>query len=183
MSEEAAKVVAGFATKAGPGSPIIRDAIVGRKNRFVKELYEKLQDDLDPQSQGGNIFKTFSDDTEKLLQAESAAYNAIYDSTAGQTFKEIDDAVLSLANASRNSRNVINRFFDESGLPSPFKMVGKGKAAKLQLTRSLSLKEGELVKQAFMDLKDGATRAGNNNKARTMKGYENQIKYSFHTWF
>ena len=176
MSEEAAKVVSGFATKAGPGSPIIRDAIVGRKNRFVKELYEKLQNDLDPQSQGGNIFKTFSDDTEKLLQAESAAYNAIYDSTAGQTFKEIDDAVLSLANASRNSRNVINRFFDESGLPSPFKMVGKGKAAKLQLTRSLSLKEGELVKQAFMDLKDGATRAGNNNKARTMKGYENQIK-------
>ena len=176
MSEEAAKVVSGFATKAGPGSPIIRDAIVGRKNRFVKELYEKLQNDLDPQSQGGNIFKTFSDDTEKLLQAESAAYNAIYDSTAGQTFKEIDDAVLSLANASRNSRNVINKFFDESGLPSPFKMVGKGKAAKLQLTRSLSLKEGELVKQAFMDLKDGATRAGNNNKARTMKGYENQIK-------
>jgi len=81
-----------------------------------------------------------------------------------------------LANASRNSRNVINKFFDESGLPSPFKMVGKGKAAKLQLNRSLSLKEGELVKRAFMDLKDSATRSGNNNKARTMKGYENQIK-------
>lgn len=31
MSEEAAKVVSGFAVKAGPGSAIIRDTIVGRK--------------------------------------------------------------------------------------------------------------------------------------------------------
>jgi hypothetical protein len=152
MSEEAAKVVAGFATKAGPGSPIIRDAIVGRKNRFVKELYEKLQDDLDPQSQGGNIFKTFSDDTEKLLQAESAAYNAIYDASEGQAFAQIDDAVLALARASKQSRSKIVKFFDDAGLPSPFKFVGKGNAA------------------------DAAARSGTGNKANTMRGYENQIK-------
>jgi len=176
MSEEAAKVVAGFATKAGPGSPIIRDAIVGRKNRFVKELYEKLQDDLDPQSQGGNIFKTFSDDTEKLLQAESAAYNAIYDASEGQAFAQIDDAVLALAKASKQSRAKIVKFFDDAGLPSPFKFVGKGNAAELQLTRSLSLREGELVKRAFMDAKDAAARSGTGNKANTMRGYENQIK-------
>ena len=176
MSEEAAKVVAGFATKAGPGSPIIRDAIVGRKNRFVKELYEKLQDDLDPQSQGGNIFKTFSDDTEKLLQAESAAYNAIYDASEGQAFAQIDDAVLALARASKQSRSKIVKFFDDAGLPSPFKFVGKGNAAELQLTRSLSLREGELVKQAFMDAKDKAINSKTKNLANTMRGYENQIK-------
>ena len=176
MSEEAAKVVAGFATKAGPGSPIIRDAIVGRKNRFVKELYEKLQNDLDPQSQGGNIFKTFSDDTEKLLQAESNAYDAIYDASEGQTFAQIDDAVLALARASKQSRAKIVKFFGNSGFSSPFKFVGKGNAAELQLTRSLSLREGELVKQAFMDAKDKAINSKTKNLAKTMKGYENQIK-------
>jgi len=176
MSEEAAKVVAGFATKAGPGSPIIRDAIVGRKNRFVKELYETLQNDLDPQSQGGNIFKTFSDDTEKLLQAESNAYDAIYDASEGQTFAQIDDAVLALARASKQSRAKIVKFFGNSGFSSPFKFVGKGNAAELQLTRSLSLREGELVKQAFMDAKDKAINSKTKNLAKTMKGYENQIK-------
>ena len=175
MSEEAAKFVAGFANKSGPGSGIIRDAIVGRKNRFVKELYETLQNDLDPQSQGGNIFKTFSDDTEKLLQAESNAYDAIWDSTAGQTFKEIDDTVLSLANASRNSRNIINKKLDENGLKPIFKMVGKGEKQTLQLTRSLSLKEGELIKRAFMDAKIDSI-ASKPDKSRTMKRYEGQIK-------
>ena len=176
MSEEAAKVVSGFATKAGPGSPIIRDAIVGRKNRFVKELYETLQNDLNPQSKGGNIFKTFSDDTEKLLQAESDAYTAIWNASDGQTFAQIDDAVLDLARASKQSRSKIVKFFDDAGLPSPFKYVAKGYASNLQLTRSLSLKEGELVKRAFMDAKDAATRSGTANKANTMRGYENQIK-------
>ena len=176
MSEDAASWVAGFANKAGPGKTIIRDAIVGRKNKFINEVYESLQKDLAPDSKGGNIFKTFSDDADKLKKAESDAYNEIYDAFAGQTFKEIDDAVLSLATASRNSRNVINKFFDENGLSSPFKMVGKGEKAQLQLNRSLSLKEGELVKQAFMDIKEGAKRAGNKNKARIMRGYENQIK-------
>ena len=174
MSEDAAKFVAAFANKSGPGSSIIRDAIVGRKNKFINELYQSLQNDLAPDSQGGNIFKTFSDDSEKLLQAESKAYDAIWDSTAGQSFKEIDDVVLSLAVASRNSRNLINKKLDENGLKPIFKMVGKGKNAKLQLTRSLSLKEGELVKRAFMDAKTAAAKKP--DKARTMKFYENQIK-------
>ena len=176
MSEEAYRVVSGFVKVAGPGAPIVRNAVVGRKNAFVEDLYSTLQKDLAPDSQGGNIFETFANNTTALKKAEGEAYDRIFDGAAGQTFQEIDDAVLSLANASRNSRNVINKFFDESGLPSPFKMVGKGKAAKLQLNRSLSLKEGELVKRAFMDLKDNATRSGNNNKSRTMSGYETTIK-------
>ena len=176
MSEEAYRVVSGFVKTAGPGSAIIRNAIVSRKNKFVEDLYQSLQKDLAPGTKADNIFATFANNKDKLSKAESDAYDLIYDSVAGQTFKEIDDAVLSLALASRNSRNKITAFFDESGLPSPFKMVGKGKNAKLQLNRSLSLKEGELVKQAFMDLKDSAIRSGNNNKARTMKGYETTIK-------
>jgi len=66
MSEDAASWVAGFANKAGPGKTIIRDAIVGRKNKFINEVYESLQKDLAPDSKGGNIFKTFSDDADKL---------------------------------------------------------------------------------------------------------------------
>lgn len=176
MSEQAAEVVAGFANKAGPGGAIIKDAVFGRKNKFVKELYETLQNDLAPDSQGGNIFKTFSDDAAKLKKAEGEAYEAIWESTAGQSFKEIDDVVLGLATSSKSSRARIAKYFDDSGFPSPFKMVGKGKEARLELTRSLSLFEGELVKRAFMDAKDAAGRSGTSNKQITMGGYERQIK-------
>ena len=176
MSPDAAKFVAGFANKSGPGAPIIRDAVTSRKNRFVEDLYSSLQNDLAPDSQGGNIFKTFSDDAAKLKKAEGDAYDAIWESTAGQSFKEIDDAVLGLATSSKSSRARIVKYFDDSGFPNPFKMVGKGKEAKLQLTRSLSLFEGELVKRAFMDAKDAAGRSGTSNKERTMGGYETQIK-------
>ena len=166
MSEEGYRVIAGFVREAGPGAPIVRNAVVGRQN---------LQNDLAPDSQGGNIFETFANNTTALKKAEGEAYDRIFDGAAGQTFQEIDDVVLSLATASRNSRNLINKKLDENGLKPIFKMVGKGKNAKLQLTRSLSLKEGELVKRAFMDAKIGA-KAKKPDKAKTMKVYENQIK-------
>ena len=175
MSEEAYRVVSGFVKVAGPGAPIVRNAVVGRKNAFVEDLYQNLQNDLAPDSQGGNIFETFANNTTALKKAEGEAYDRIFDGAAGQTFQEIDDVVLSLATASRNSRNLINKKLDENGLKPIFKMVGKGKNAKLQLTRSLSLKEGELVKRAFMDAKIGA-KAKKPDKAKTMKVYENQIK-------
>ena len=174
MSEEGYRVIAGFVREAGPGSPIVRNAVVGRKNAFVEDLYSTLQEDLAPNSQGGNIFETFANNTKKLKASESAAYDIIFDGAAGQTFKEIDDAVLSLANASRNSRNIINKKLDENGLKPIFKMVGKGEKQTLQLTRSLSLKEGELVKQAFMDAKIDS-KASKPDKSKTMRVYEKQI--------
>ena len=173
MSAETARVVAGFATKSGVGSPIIRDAVVGRKNKFVEDLYSTLQKDLAPNTEADNIFATFANNSDKLKASESAAYTKIFDGAAGQTFKEIDDAVLALATASRNSRNLINTQLDDNGLKPIFKMVGKGKNAKLQLTRSLGLEEGEIIKRAFMDAKNKAQRAGTSDKANTMKGYEN----------
>ena len=114
MSEEAAVVVSGFASKAGPGSPIIRDAIYERKNKFINDVYQTLQKDLAPEVRGGNIYKTFSDDVDKLTASESASYNKIWESTADQTFKEIDNVVLNLAKLSRNSRNIINKKLDET---------------------------------------------------------------------
>tara|TARA_R100000234_G_scaffold92271_1_gene60448 strand:- start:638 stop:2659 length:2022 start_codon:yes stop_codon:yes gene_type:complete len=176
MSEEAYRVVSGFVKTAGPGSAVIRDAIVGRKNKFVEDLYQSLQKDLAPETKADNIFATFANNADELKKAESAAYTRIFDESAGQTFKEIDDAVLFLANSSRNSRNLINKKLDENGLKPIFKMVGKGDKAKLELTRSLSLEEGEIVKRAFMDAKNTAQRAGSSDKANTMKGYETTIK-------
>ena len=176
MSEEAYRVVSGFVKTAGPGSAVIRDAIVGRKNQFVEDLYQSLQKDLSPETKADNIFATFANNADELKKAESAAYTRIFDESAGQTFKEIDDAVLFLANSSRNSRNLINKKLDENGLKPIFKMVGKGDKAKLELTRSLNLEEGEIVKRAFMDAKNTAQRAGSSDKANTMKGYETTIK-------
>ena len=176
MSADLVKAVSGFATKAGPGGTIIREAVGIRKNKFINDVYETLQKDLAPDTKADNIFKTFSNNSDKLKKAEGKAYDEIWESAAGQTFKEIDNTVLALANASRNSRNLINKKLDENGLKPIFKMVGKGKNAKLQLTRSLSLEEGEIIKRAFMDAKTAAQRSGTSDKANTMKSYETTIK-------
>ena len=180
MSEEAAKVVSGFAVKAGPGSAIIRDEVVGRKNRFINSLYERFQTDLAPDSQGGNIFETFSDNINDLKAAEGAAYNAIYNAAEGQTFQQLDQATLFLVRQSRNLRNIINKKLDDEGLAPLFKntkVKGSNSGEKsLELTRSLSLREGEFIKQALMDAKNAAIRKGSNNRAFTFGGYENEIK-------
>jgi hypothetical protein len=180
MSEEAAKVVSGFALKAGPGSAIIRDEVVGRKNRFINSLYERFQTDLAPDSQGGNIFETFSDNIDDLKAAESAAYNTIYNASAGQTFQQLDQATLFLVRQSRNIRNIINKKLDDEGLAPLFKSTkvrGSNRGERtLELTRSLSLREGEFIKQALMDAKNKAKRSGSNNRAFTFGGYENEIK-------
>ena len=176
MSEEAAKVVSGFAVKAGPGSAIIRDTIVGRKNQFVNSLYERLQADLAPDSQGGNIFETFSDDIGKLKAEESAAYTRIFNATEGQAFPQIDQTVLFMVGQSRNLRNIINKGLDENGLAPLFKSKGSGRNKTLELTRSLTLEEGEIIKRALMDAKNSAQRKGSNNRARVMGGYEDEIK-------
>ena len=180
MSEEAAKVVSGFAVKAGPGSAIIRDEVVGRKNRFINSLYERFQTDLAPDSQGGNIFETFADNIDELKAAESAAYNAIYDASAGETFSQLDQATLFLVRQSRNLRNIINKKLDDEGLEPLFKMSkqkGSNNGEKfLELTRSLTLREGEFIKQALMDAKNKAMSSRSNNRAFTFGGYENEIK-------
>jgi len=176
MSEEAARVVSGFATKAGPGSAIIRDTIVGRKNKFVEDLYNRLQSDLAPDSQGGNIFETFSNDVGKLKEAESAAYNKIWDSTRNQTFSELDQAVLFMVGQGKNLKNIINAGLDDRGFPPLFKSTGKGRNKRVELTRSLTLEEGEIIKRALMDVKDSAFKKGKNARGVTFKGYETEIK-------
>jgi hypothetical protein len=176
MSAETAEVIRGLLSKAGPGSKIVRDEVSKRKSDFIKDVYESLQKDLAPNSRGGNIFKTFSENKNLLEKAESEAYEAIWKGTENQKFKNIDNVILSIANVSRNSRNLINKKFDENGLKPIFKMVGKGKNQKLQLTRSLTLKEGEIAKRAFMDAKNSAFKSGASDKGSTMKNYESQIK-------
>tara|TARA_R110002020_G_C16297919_1_gene772929 strand:+ start:1418 stop:3442 length:2025 start_codon:yes stop_codon:yes gene_type:complete len=174
MSEEAAENVSAFATKAGPASPIIREEVYGRKNQFVREVYENLIEDLSPNNLGDNIYETFANNADDLLKAESKAYDALW--TGAQTYKAIDDAVLSLGNSSKNSRGRIVKYFDDAGFPSPFKMVGKGKNAKIELSRSLTLFEGELIKRAFMDAKNAAQKSGAKNKAFQMSVFEDRIK-------
>ena len=173
MSEEAAKVVAGFASKAGPGSAIIRNAINSRKNEFVENVYSSLQKDLAPDVKNQNIFKTFADNTKKLEKSESDAYDAIWESTAGQTFDEIDGIVLGIAQKSKQSRARINKYLDDNGFPDIFKVNKRG---ELELKRSLTLEEGEIIKRAFMDAKTSAKNSGLKNKSKTMGEYENEVK-------
>jgi|TARA_R100000479_G_scaffold176509_1_gene131621 hypothetical protein len=173
MSPEAAKVVGQFSVKGGPGTPIIRETLDERRANFIKNVYSSLQEDLAPSSQGGNIFATFSNNSAKLKKAESDAYKEIFDATKDKFHPEIDNIVLSIAQKSRNQRARINNYMQENGFDTIFKVNKKG---ELELKRSLTLEEGEIVKRAFMDAKNAADRSGKGNLKNTLGGYESEIK-------
>ena len=87
MSEEAYRVVSGFVKTAGPGSAVIRDAIVGRKNQFVEDLYQSLQKDLAPETKADNIFATFANNADELKKR--ATKPSLWDGKAGKRIAKI----------------------------------------------------------------------------------------------
>ena len=153
MTEGTRNAVLGFATQGGKGAQIVTDTLTARKNKFIDDTYQSLQKDLAPDTKGGNIYSTFVDNTDLLFKKESDAYNKIWSSEAGKTYSEIGDSVLQIATP--NNARIINNFFRLAGREPIIKIV-KGKP---ELTKQLSLEEGEIVKRAFMQEKQKSTNA------------------------
>ncbi len=174
MSDEAATAVAGFARQAGPGAGIITETLEKRRSKFTKDVFDSFTKDLAPNQKTANIYETFSNNEKDLLKKESQAYNKIFKSEGSKTYDQISEWVLNHTKDRRASRNLINKYMDVKGRKPLFKINKKTK--ELELTRELTLEDGEIIKRAFMDVRGGAIRQGNTDLATTFAGYENNIK-------
>ena len=177
LSEQAAKDVAGLFASSGKGGQRISEVLERRADELPTDARTTMQSDLALGASPVENLTRAVKITEKQLKKETSDdYNKIWNAEAsipGLTiYGELNNIVLDLAKGSRNSRNLINKKLDENGIAPIFK-IGENK--ELELVRELTLKEGEIIKRAFMDAKDSAKRAGTNDRAATMGNYENQI--------
>ena len=164
MSAQANETVRVIVNQMTPATPIIEQALQDRKGKFIVDVFQNLQKDLAPNVQGNvtakstNIFKDFSDNTDKLKQQKWETYQEVWKNQGGKyvsnatpdakTYNSIGNGLLDIVGSSQSNGKLINEFFDVKGLPPILKLNKKG---VWELTRSPTLYEGEKVKQAFMN--------------------------------
>ena len=164
MSAQANETVRVIVNQMTPATPIIEQALQDRKGKFIVDVFQNLQKDLAPDVQGNitakstNIFKDFSDNTDKLKQQKWETYQEVWKNQGGKyvseatpdakTYNSIGNGLLDIVGSSQSNGKLINDFFDVKGLPAILKLNKKG---AWELTRSPTLYEGEKVKQAFMN--------------------------------
>jgi len=164
MSPQANETVRVIVNQMTPATPIIEQALQDRKGKFIVDVFQNLQKDLAPDVQGNitakstNIFKDFSDNTDKLKQQKWETYQEVWKNQGGKyvseatpdakTYNSIGNGLLDIVGSSQSNGKLINDFFDVKGLPAILKLNKKG---AWELTRSPTLYEGEKVKQAFMN--------------------------------
>ena len=174
MSEEAATQVAAFARQAGPGAGIITETLEKRRSEFINDVFDSFTKDLAPNQKTANIYETFTNNEKELLKKESQAYNKIWKSEGSKTYDQIGEWVLNHAKDRRASRNLINKYMDAKGRKPLFKINKDTK--ELELTRELTLEDGEIIKRAFKDIKNESFAKGRKTFGSTFAGYENDIK-------
>jgi hypothetical protein len=164
ISPQANETVRVIVNQMTPATPIIEQALQDRKGKFIVDVFQNLQKDLAPTVQGNvtakstNIFKDFSDNTDKLKQQKWETYQEVWKNQGGKyvsnatpdakTYDSIGNGLLDIVGSSQSNGKLINEFFDVKGLPPILKLNKKG---VWELTRSPTLYEGEKVKQAFMN--------------------------------
>ena len=164
MSPQANEIVRVIVNQMSPATPIIEQALQDRKGKFIVDVFNNLQKDLAPNVQGNvtakstNIFKDFSDNTDKLKQQKWETYQEIWKREGGKyvseatpdvkTYENIGKGITDLVGLSKDNGKIINDFFDRKGLPAILEMTKEG---AWKLNRNPTLYEGEKVKQAFMN--------------------------------
>ena len=164
ISPQANETVRVIVNQMTPATPIIEQALQDRKGKFIVDVFQNLQKDLAPTVQGNvtakstNIFKDFSDNTDKLKQQKWETYQEIWKKEGGKyvsnatpdvkTYENIGKGITDLVGLSKDNGKIINDFFDRKGLPAILEMTKEG---AWKLNRNPTLYEGEKVKQAFMN--------------------------------
>lgn len=157
LSEGAGVHTAGLVGTSARGGQVIRDVVEDRADNFPRQARESLQADLVPENPQGNIVRAMNETTDELKKAESAAYDEIFDAADLPPSAELNSAVLDLARFDDAALTRLNKLIKKRKLPPLFKENDKG---VLELTRNISLKEGELVRRSLKNTADINYRAG-----------------------
>lgn len=138
---------------AGPGGAVIRDVIEDRADKFPTRARESLQADLVPENQQGNIVRVMNETTAELKKAESAAYKKIFTDVDLPPSAELNRAVLDLTKMGKSNLKELEQLIAARRLPPLFKKNDEG---VFELTRNVSLEDGEVLRRALQDSVDSA---------------------------
>lgn len=173
MSDATQNALAGLYARNTSGvKSKISEKLSQRANDLRKEAFDEIDVGLRGEA-SNNIVKAINSKISTLKAEESNAYNRIFEATGSKKFPMIDNVVLGISSKSETARRIIDNYFDSAGLPKLFK---KNKDGSFSLNRSLTLKEGELVKRAFLDQQNELAKGAAKNRSGVFRGYEREIK-------
>ena len=142
---------------AGPGGAVIRNVIEDRADKFSPQSRESLQTDLVPENPQGNIVRAMNETTDELKAAASKEYDDVFDAANIPPSAKLNRAVLDLAKFDDAALTRLNKLIKKRKLPPLFKKNDEG---VIELTRNVSLEEGEIVRRSLKDAADVNYRAG-----------------------
>jgi hypothetical protein len=153
LSEGAAVHTAGLVGTSSKGGEVIRDVVEDRADKFPSQARKSLQEDLVPENPQGNIVRVMNETTDELKKAEGAAYKRIFTDVDLPPSTELNRAVLNLTKMGKSNLNELEELIAARRLPPLFKKNDQG---VLELTRNVSLEDGEILRRALQDSADSA---------------------------
>ena len=195
LGGRAATDTAGYVGTSPRGATAIREVIEERAERLPREARESLLEDLAPGDSQSNLVRVMRDTTKKLEADESAAYNRIFDDVEFPASEKLNLAALDLANLGESNIKALNQLLQARRLPPLFKkregrralphrgtmLPGRQGAGKPQegyeLTRNVSLEDGEVLRRGLQDSVDEAfNRKGKGNLGIALKEVERELR-------
>ena len=176
ISDQMALNIRTVYAKSPQAGKIISDSVEKRFTDKPKIVTKKIQKGLSKDAPEGNVLQQFTMSEKALTQAESKAYNEIFEKFKNLNNPEVDNLVLNIVNRinPKQLTKDINLINTMKGLPSVFK---KNKDGLFELNRSLSLEEAENAYRVIRDLGEGlAKKDGKFTVASGVKDLANELK-------
>ena len=137
---------------AGPGGAVIRNVIEDRADKFPPRARESLQTDLVPKPPS-NLVRAMNETTDELKAAASKEYNKIFTDVDLPPSEALNSAALDLTKMDKSTLNELEELIAARKLPPLFKKNNEG---VFELTRNVSLEDGEVLRRALQDSVDSA---------------------------
>ena len=157
MSPEAAKALRAIYSKMGVGGKVVSDTLIRRSKELSEKGSAALQADLVPIAPSGNVVKAMNQTIDAMKKAEGKAYNKIFKETPLEPSNRLNFSVLEVANNNPAILSDLNQLIAARGLKPLFrnKVDNAGKQTdEIELTRNVSLEEGEIIRRGLKDVTD-----------------------------
>ena len=166
ISDQMALNIRTVYAKSPEAGKIISDSVEKRFIDKPKIVTDKIQKGLSKDAPEGNVLQQFTMSEKAFTQAESKAYNEVFEKFKDLNNPEVDNLVLSIVNRinPKELTKDVNLINTMKGLPSVFK---KNKDGTFELTRNLSLEEAENAYRVIRDFGQKLTKKDNKTRVAT----------------
>lgn len=159
MSPEAATALRAVYNKMSTRRGVVSESLIRRSKILAEKGSAALQADLVPIAPTGNVVKAMNQTIAAMKEAEGRSYNKIFKETAFEASNRLNLAVLEVASYNPAAVKYLNKMIAAERLPALFrkKLDAAGKETdELELTRNVSLEDGEIVRRGLKDISDKA---------------------------